>query len=182
MVEILADAFAADPFFRWMWSTDARGIRDGVAAWMGLVLDRLQDRAELAILPDASAAAVWVHPDRPLEAADYAAVDSLLAARLGDRGSVVMAAIAATGPFRPEARHRTLLYVGVRPSAQGAGAGRRVLAAGLQRTDLDGLPVYLNSTNQRNVSFYERLGFAKLGEVPVAADVVLRPMWRAGPS
>jgi GNAT superfamily N-acetyltransferase len=178
IAETLADAFEADPFFRWMWSTDARGIRSGVRAWMSVVLGRLTGRAEVATAGDGSAAAVWIHPDRPLSGDDYAAVGDLLASRIGARATEVMGAIAATGPLRPEASHRVLLYVGVRPAAQGRGLGVRVLEPGLAAADAQGLPVYLTSTNERNLPFYRRLGFDVLGEVPIADGVVLRPMWR----
>jgi GNAT superfamily N-acetyltransferase len=178
IAETLTDAFEADPFFRWMWSTDAEGVRAGVRAWMGVVVDRLAARAELAMASDGSAAAVWLHPDRPLNGDDYAAVGELLASRIGARATEVMGAIAATRPVQPDARHRVLLYVGVRPAAQGRGLGARVLEPGLAAADAERLPVYLNSTNERNLPFYHRLGFEVLAEVPTAGGSVLRPMWR----
>lgn len=142
------------------------------------MLARTAERAELTMLDDGSAAALWIRPDRPLEPDDYAAVEDLLAARLGSRAAEIMGAIGSTGPHRPATPHRTLLNVAVLPEARGQGAGGRVLAPILDRTDVERIPVYLNSTNPRNVAFYERLGFNTLADVAVTAEIRLRPMWR----
>jgi ribosomal protein S18 acetylase RimI-like enzyme len=88
--------------------------------------------------------------------------------------------VAARG-YSIEEPHWTLQYLGVRPSAQGRGLGARVVSPTLAAVDADGLPCGLVSSNTRNVSFYERLGFAVAAEVPTPdGAVVLRPMHRPG--
>jgi GNAT superfamily N-acetyltransferase len=177
VADLLAEALEADPFYRWMWSTDPEGVRAGLRAWMQVALGRLAGRAEVAML-EGSAAAIWIHPDRPLVADDYAAVGALLERRIGERAASVMRAIAATAPFQPETRHRILLYVGVRPGSRSQGLGTRLVAHGLAAADAEHLPVSLTSTNERNLPFYARLGFEILAEVPTEPGIVLRPMWR----
>jgi GNAT superfamily N-acetyltransferase len=180
---ILVDAFVAalvdDPFFRWIWSSDSDGPEVGMRAWMTLVVTRTFDRAESWVSLDGAAAVTWIVPDAPLEPEDYAAVADLLESRLGDRGPAVMAAIAAASADVPVEAHRTLLYVGVRPGAQGRGLGTAVVRPGVAVADAAGLGIHLNSTNARNVPFYERLGFTALSEPVVTGDAPpILPMWR----
>jgi hypothetical protein len=50
----------------------------------------------------------------------------------------------------------------------------------LERADAEGLPVYLESSNPRNLTFYRRHGFEAWGEVirmPEGGPSV-QPMWR----
>lgn len=176
VASILVEAFAGDPFFGWVWSTDPQGVRSGLTEWMTLVLGRLEGRADIDV--DEDGAVVWIHPDRPLESADYAAVAELLGRQLGARAAEVMTAIASSSPLVPQERHMTLMYVGVRPAGQGRGAGTRVVADGLRHADFEGLPVHLNSTNGRNVPFYERLGFRVVGEARASGSPGMRVMWR----
>jgi ribosomal protein S18 acetylase RimI-like enzyme len=64
--------------------------------------------------------------------------------------------------------HWYLMTIGVDPDRQRMGAGGRLLSAGLQRADADGLPCYLETTNSENLQFYRRHGFevAAVGQVP----------------
>lgn len=64
--------------------------------------------------------------------------------------------------------HWYLLTIGVDPDRQRAGVGGRLLSAGLQRADADGLPCYLETANPDNLPFYRRHGFevAADGQLP----------------
>ncbi|MDP2896761.1 MAG: GNAT family N-acetyltransferase [bacterium] len=55
--------------------------------------------------------------------------------------------------------HWYLLSLGVAPERQGQGLGGALLRHGLERAQAEGLPCYLETTNERNVPFYERHGF-----------------------
>ena len=54
--------------------------------------------------------------------------------------------------------------VGVAPTAQGRGLGRRLVLHGLERARAEGCPAFLETGNPRNVPFYESLGFQVVGE------------------
>lgn len=49
----------------------------------------------------------------------------------------------------------------------------------LRRVDEDRLPAYLESSNPRNISLYERHGFEVVGEIQVGKSPVMTPMIRA---
>jgi ribosomal protein S18 acetylase RimI-like enzyme len=57
-----------------------------------------------------------------------------------------------------------------------------LLAHCLAFVDHDSAPAYLESSNPRNVSLYERHGFEVTGQIDLAGGPTLIPMWRhAGP-
>lgn len=59
--------------------------------------------------------------------------------------------------------HWYVMALGVRPDKQGGGLGSQVLIQGVQRAKAEGRAVYLESTNPRNLPFYERNGFRLVG-------------------
>jgi len=71
--------------------------------------------------------------------------------------------------------HWYLEAIGVEPEHQGAGFGSALVGAGLRRADLDNSPVYLETETERNVAFYENLGFGVV-EQTVATGLDL-PLW-----
>ena len=50
--------------------------------------------------------------------------------------------------------------VGVTPSVQGQGIGRRLIEPSLAEADDAGVDCYLETFDRRNPAFYERLGFS----------------------
>lgn len=80
--------------------------------------------------------------------------------------------------FHPRYAHWYLPLIGVDPSAQNQGHGSALLEFALGRSDADGLPAYLESSNPRNISLYQRHGFEILGTIQVGSSPRLVPMLR----
>lgn len=59
--------------------------------------------------------------------------------------------------------HWTLHVLGVDPTQQGSGIGGKLLRPVLSRADTTGTHCYLETTNERNQSFYRRHGFELAG-------------------
>ncbi len=61
-----------------------------------------------------------------------------------------------------------LVYLGVEPSKQGKGIGGLLIQPVLTRSDAEGIPCYVESADERNLTFYKRHGFSiiKQGQVP----------------
>ena len=78
-----------------------------------------------------------------------------------------------------EPKHWYLGYLGVAPTHQGQGLGATMLRAVLDDADTTGTSAYLESSNERNLSLYERHGFRVVEEVKLlgAGPTVWR-MWR----
>ncbi len=60
--------------------------------------------------------------------------------------------------------HWYLMVVGVDPELQGQGAGSAIVREGLALADRESKPCYLDTSERRNLGFYERLGFVVLEE------------------
>ncbi|MGB7070245.1 MAG: N-acetyltransferase [Pyrinomonadaceae bacterium] len=82
------------------------------------------------------------------------------------------------GKFHPTEPHWYLPLIGVDPSHQGRGVGSALMEHALRQCDLDGTIAYLESSNPRNVSLYERHGFEVIGEIQSGTSPTMRPMIR----
>jgi ribosomal protein S18 acetylase RimI-like enzyme len=65
--------------------------------------------------------------------------------------------------------HWYLMVVGVDPELQNRGVGSALVKEGLARADQSGHPCYLETSEKRNLAFYERLGFVVLEEAKLGA-------------
>ena len=61
--------------------------------------------------------------------------------------------------------HWYTMVLGVDPAFQGRGYGRSLLEPVMDRARADGTPVYLETAQPKNVSFYEKMGFRVLREL-----------------
>lgn len=80
--------------------------------------------------------------------------------------------------FHPKEPHWYLPMIGVDPAQQGNGVGSALMKHALAACDKDGLIAYLESSNPRNISLYERHGFEVIGEIQVGSSPIMRPMLR----
>ena len=99
---------------------------------------------------------------------------TVAASRRGD----IYALIGKMGAYHPPEPHWYLPLIGVDPLHQGKGCGTALLKFALERVDRDHLPAYLESTNPRNISLYQRHGFEILGTIQVGGSPPVVPMLR----
>ncbi len=130
------------------------------------------------VTPCFRGAALWlppgVHPDE--EALAKIIQECAPPEHLGD----LLGTLEEMGKSHPAEPHWYLPMIGVEPYAQGQGLGDALMRHALERCDEDGLLAYLESTNPRNISLYERHGFEimtriQLGDVPPVAPMLRRP-------
>lgn len=79
---------------------------------------------------------------------------------------------------QPSEPHWHLSIIGVDPAHQGKGHGDALMSYALERCDRGKLPVYLESTNPRNISLYRRHGFEPVGRIQVGSSPPIVPMLR----
>lgn len=178
VVDIWVEAFADDPFFRWIAPEDETWQGFG-RDWLTLIGGLCFERGHTFV--GEQAAIAWVPPDLALVGADdVQQARDLIATHAGEaRADEALAVIMEARGHALEEPHWTLQYIGIRRADQGFGIGAAVAALGLAVADRDGRPCTLTSTNARNVPFYERLGFTVAAEVAVpGAEAALRPMVR----
>ena len=82
------------------------------------------------------------------------------------------------GEYHPDEPCWYLPLIAVDPAHQGRGFGAQLMKHALDRCDSEGLPAYLESTNPRNISLYQRHGFQVMGEIKFGASPVVTPMIR----
>jgi GNAT superfamily N-acetyltransferase len=80
--------------------------------------------------------------------------------KLKKLGDYIDSAHVRLAPFR----HLFLQTVGVQPEYRGKGYSGKLILPVLARLDAEGLPCYLETLDEKNVSLYEHLGFKVLEE------------------
>jgi len=170
---IFAAAFAEDPVFDWLTRSGAKREK-ALERFFRWILSRTISQGETWLDVDGLAAAAWLPP--VLEVApvsffeDLSLVPAVLRltglARLS-RGAAMAAAMERA---HPQAPCFYLAFIGVNPRAQGAGLGSALIAHALARVDAAGANAYLENSNPRNISLYERAGFKVTREIRARAD------------
>jgi GNAT superfamily N-acetyltransferase len=162
-----------------MFGPEEEAFRDGLHAWLNLVVGLALPRGEGWLVGN-DGASIWLPPDAELAGGeDLAAAGHLLSELVGDRVGDVLGAIGAGASGAPDTPHWLCVYVGVRPGAQGIGLGRALMEPGMKAADRARMASHLVSTNAATATFYERLGYRLLSVVSAGPGVpALRPMWR----
>jgi GNAT superfamily N-acetyltransferase len=146
----LAAAFLGDPVIEWMLPGGK-----STAAMFTALARHTHAITETALDGDGAiaGAALWDPPGhRP---GDEGVLDFLAA--MGDRVGHGMLLEEEFAKHKPQGPYWYLGQLGTVPELQGTGVGGALLRTGLARCD--GLPVYLESSKECNVPFYESFGF-----------------------
>ncbi|WP_236757649.1 GNAT family N-acetyltransferase [Aeromicrobium sp. PE09-221] len=167
----LATAFDDYPWTRWTVPAEdhSRRLEELQAIYLAHALEH-----GFALVDDAVRAVIaFVRPDAPeLEPAAMRRIVELH----GERLDLLMGA--ATPPVPTGAWD--LATLGVQPDVRGAGLGSRITAAGLDLVaELDpGAAVALETSDERNVRLYERLGFRLTATTPISQGPTVFSMLR----
>ena len=78
----------------------------------------------------------------------------------------------------PHEPHVYLALLGVDPSAQGQGIGRKLLQPRLDDSDANGVSIYLETQKQENLAYYGRFGFLVRDTVSFDGCPTIWSMWR----
>lgn len=177
---VLGRAFLEDPVFGWLVQgrDRERRLARAFGAFAGTAARTPGGR--VLVTPERTAAAVWLPPDAwrgGLGVLVRTAPPLVGALRAGVvRGLRLQAVVERHHLQEP---HWYLEALGAVPEARGTGVGGRVVQPVLDACDEARLPAYLESSNPRNWSFYERLGFVRGEPLPVPAGCpLLVPMTR----
>ncbi|TYB67123.1 GNAT family N-acetyltransferase [Nonomuraea sp. PA05] len=166
--DALARAFHDDPVIGWLLP-DGKGV-----AAMFVALAR-HIHAITDVAGDISGAAIWDPPGhRPDE---EAGIPALIAA-MGDRAPYGMTLDETMARHRPEQPHWYLAQIGTVPEVQGTGVGGALMREGLARCDG---PVYLESSKESNIPFYQRHGFEVTSRFTLPDGPPVWGMWRPAP-
>jgi len=162
---MLARAFVDDPLARAILPDPARR-RVALRRYFALQLRHCYlPRGEVLMVADGAAAALTIGPSgAPIALKDRVASLSLVAI-FGRRFLLTRRVARHLAARHPVAAHRYLGTIGTEPTRQGQGLGSELLAAVVERCERDGVSCYLEASTPRNVTLYERFGFAVTAEV-----------------
>jgi GNAT superfamily N-acetyltransferase len=175
VVDIIVLAFSADPVARWCWPDSHRYLAT-MPTFVRAFAGQAFDGGSAFQTADAGGGALWLRPGmRPDEASMVEVMEGTMTASARDE---MLATIGRTAAYHPKEPHWFLPLVGVDPARQGQGHGAALMAHALAECDREHLAAYLESTNPRNVTLYERHGFRALGRVPLGGSAAFVPMLR----
>ena len=167
--------FAADPMARWVWPDSSQYLRV-MPQFVNAFGGRAFEYGTAYITEGAHAAALWLPPGvEPDEAEMGAVVEKSLRPQISEDIAAVQKGMAEHHPREP---HWYLPLVAADPNWIGHGLGTSLMKHALRRCDEEGIAAYLESSNPRNISFYQRLGFRIVGEIQSGSSPVMTPMLR----
>jgi GNAT superfamily N-acetyltransferase len=175
VISTIVLGFAADPMTRWVWPDSSEYLRmmpRFVKAFGG----RAFEYGTAYITEGVRAAALWLPPGvEPDEAAMGAVLEGALRPEIAEDLGVILKGMAEHHPHEP---HWYLPLVAADPNWIGQGLGALLMKHALRRCDEEGIAAYLESTNPRNISLYERHGFKIIGKIQSGSSPVMAPMLR----
>jgi GNAT superfamily N-acetyltransferase len=176
VVDTMVLGFAADPVMRWMWPDSTvyvDAMRKFVEAYGGKAFG--ENTAYLA--DGGNAAALWYAPGVDVE--DEPLADLFQSTVAEDRIDDAFAVLEDLDRYHPHDEPCWFLaIIAADPGWTGRGLGAELMKHALVPCDDAGLPAYLESSNPRNISLYQRHGFEIMGEIQHGTSPVVTPMLR----
>jgi ribosomal protein S18 acetylase RimI-like enzyme len=158
----LVSAFTDDPVERWLYP-DAQQYLTYFPEFLAALGGKAFDEQTVWGLVKLCAIALWLPPGTEPDGDIITSVltESVSPEKHGDTFSVLQQMNVA----HPTFPHWYLPWFGVDAAQQGRGLGGQLMKACLTVVDASHPPAYLETPNPRNISFYERHGFAVTGQV-----------------
>ena len=168
--------FAIDPLVRFFAPT-AHSYLDGFDEFMALFGGRAFDHGGAWIANDGQAVALWLPPG--VEPDGDALARTLRAVVPEERQEDTFGVFEGMDSYHPHEELWYLPLIATDPNYLGRGLGGALMRHACALIDQSGKPAYLESSNPRNISLYQRHGFEVMGEIRSGAAPVVTPMYRA---
>jgi ribosomal protein S18 acetylase RimI-like enzyme len=183
LTRMLASAYDDDPVAVWVCRSNALRPAMLEGLYRARLLQALSHR-EIWTTAELASVAVWMPPGdgKTTLTHELARVRYFLHPRLMSRLPLLAIGTTAMRRMRPRTPpHWYLSLLGTDPEARGQGLASAVLEPVLEHCDAEGIGVYLESSKERNISFYARYGFHVTGELHLPRGPRMWPMWREPP-
>ena len=170
LVDTLSDAFHDDPVMNWVIPE-----RSLYADFFRIIIRDLYFPKGIIHLDDKGrGAALWLPPGVAFEIPPRLGILSLVACLVLKRGFGTLIRMWDQGALfdthHPTSPHYYLQFIGCRRDAQGMGVGSSLLKQGTRLVDAEGMPAYLESSNELNVPLYQRHRFEVTTQDGVSGD------------
>jgi ribosomal protein S18 acetylase RimI-like enzyme len=175
VVDVITLGFATDPMARWSFPNPQTFLAQMpvlVRAFGGKAFDE----GSAYYVEGYAGAALWLPPGVEPDSDRLSAVmEAHAPAHVQADANGIFEQMAVFHPHEP---HWYLPLIAVDPARQNQGHGSALLREALARCDRDGLLAYLESSNPRNITLYQRHGFEVMGTIQVGSSPVMTPMSR----
>lgn len=175
ILSVITLAFGTDPVARWAYADPAAYLAHMpmlTAAFGGGALDH----ASAYCIAGYLGAALWLPPGAH---PDHDALDALFERTVPQPNrAALFEAFEQMGKYHPAEPHWYLPLLGIDPGQQNQGLGSLLMQRAHAVCDRDGTLAYLESSNPRNIPFYQRHGYELLGTIQVGTCPPISPMLR----
>lgn len=175
VVAVAVLAFSTDPIARWLYPEPDQYLTyfpQFVKTFGGQAFE--QNTAYY--LDDFVGAALWFPPRVEPDAEPL--IDLIQQSVAEQDQADLFAFLEQMGHYHPTEPHWYLSLLGVEPNRQSKGYGSVLIQNILQECDRTQTPAYLESSNPRNVPFYQRHGFEVIGTIQTSTSPTMFPMIR----
>jgi ribosomal protein S18 acetylase RimI-like enzyme len=178
----LADAFSDDPVFAWLIPTDLPNRAERMRTFFtSMARSYLRRDKHVYVAGEGVGASMWSAPGSWSLPWSEIMRETPQAVRAFGRNlpRALRTQLEAESKHPKDPKHWYLGYVGVTCGNQGQGIGGSVLREVLDDADRAGVPAYLESSNERNLTLYERHGF-RVTEAyrALGSGPTIHRMWR----
>ena len=182
LVNILAESFIDDPCFEFIFGNHENKFQV-LTGLFELFVEDIVERGEIIIAPEDQGACLWYpaeieifnHKFEQIFINAVAIVNHLTGEKSAKRYEHL---IKIMGDKEPKQSHCEVFFIGLKPEARGKGIGKSLLKPVLEYCDSERVDCYLVSSNQRNISFYERNGFHEYCPIEISDSYSMTGMWR----
>lgn len=155
----LAAAFADDPVMSYLSGGRTLGDETLIPFFKAFHKMHLADGHTYATL-GFEAAAVWAPPDKwKVPASSIVRYTPTFVKLYGKRFVSNLGVLNDLEKRHPKPPHYHLAFIGTAPGQQGLGFASKLIRPMVERADMEGVGMYLESSKESNVGFYARFGF-----------------------
>jgi len=164
----LADAFRDDPVFEFLVPADAKNREQRLVTFFtSMARSYLRRDKHAYVAGDGRGAALWAAPGSwRVPPAEIVRETPAMLKSFGRNLPKALRLLTQVEGLHPkEPNHWYLGYLGTRCDSQGQGMGSAMLREVLAQADDTRTPAYLESSNERNLTLYQRHGFRVVEEI-----------------
>ena len=166
--------FSTDPFVRWI-CPDALSYSKFIGAFDAFGGGAIENSSAY-VCGNFQGAALWLPPAQ--ESDEERFIQEVEANVLPERHETLFRILDEMEGYHPHGDCWYLPLIAVDPVYQNQGIGSQLMKYALNKVDSDALPAYLESSNPKNISLYERYGFEIMGRIQIADAPPIHPMIR----
>ncbi len=174
-IDVLVRAFSEDPVAQWIWP-DSQQYQMYFPSFVRVFGGKAFTYGSAYYVDGYAAAALWLPPDVLPDEDTLISIFQRTVSKQNQKD--VFTVFDQMGRYHPSEPHWYLSLMGVDPLKQGKGLGSELMKHALVQCDQDNKPAYLESSNPRNIPFYERYGIELLGTIQIGTSPRIFPMLR----